>query len=125
MDDTFYELVIGNIDGSKLPDMSHFSVGVVTRAQAMQEEKAYKKLKVPNQVLSENKQAFQDAQMSDPKLEHIRRTADSGVVTKSRGLNRGKTKIVMKKKTCCIDNLLREISPHFNLLSRRVLERRF
>ena len=25
MDDTLYDLVIGNIDGSKLPDMSHFS----------------------------------------------------------------------------------------------------
>ena len=94
MDDTLYDLVIGNIDGSKLLDMSHFSVGVVTSAQAKQEEKAYKKLKVPNQILSENKQVFQDAQMSDPKLEHIRCRADSGVVTKSRGLNRGETKIV-------------------------------
>ena len=26
MDDTLYNLVIGNIDGSRLPDMSHFSV---------------------------------------------------------------------------------------------------
>ena len=25
MEDTLYDLVIGNIDGSKLPDMSHFS----------------------------------------------------------------------------------------------------
>ena len=25
MDDTLYDLVIGNIDGSKLPDMYHFS----------------------------------------------------------------------------------------------------
>ena len=47
-----YDLVIGNIDGFKVPDMSHFSVGVVTRAQAKQEEKAYKKLKVPDQILS-------------------------------------------------------------------------
>ena len=43
MDDTLYDFVIGNIDGSKLPDMSHFSSGVVIRAQAKQEEKAYKK----------------------------------------------------------------------------------
>ena len=34
MDDTLYDLVIGNIDGFRLPDMSHFSMGVVTRAQA-------------------------------------------------------------------------------------------
>ena len=46
-------MVIGNIDGSKLPDMSNFSVGVVTRAQAKQDEKAYKKLKVPDQILRE------------------------------------------------------------------------
>ena len=35
--------------------------------------------------------------MSDPKLEHIRRRADSGVVTKSRGLNRSETKIVKRR----------------------------
>ena len=43
MDDTLYDLVIGSIDGSKLPDMSHFSAAAVTTAQANQ-EKAYKKL---------------------------------------------------------------------------------
>ena len=84
MDDTLYDLVIGKVDGSRLPDMSHYSVGVVTRAQAKQDDKAYRKLKVPDQILSENKRAFQDAQMSDPKLGNIRRKADSGVVTKSR-----------------------------------------
>ena len=26
MDDTLYDLVIGNIDGSKLPNMSHFQL---------------------------------------------------------------------------------------------------
>ena len=35
--------------------------------------------------------------MSDPKLEHIKRKADSGVVTKSRGLNRGETRIIKKR----------------------------
>ena len=80
MDDTLYDLVIGNIDGSKLPNMSHFSVGVVTRAQTKQEEKTYKKLKVPDQILSEKKQAFQDAQMSDPRLEHIRLEPTRGLL---------------------------------------------
>ena len=37
MDNTLCDLVIGNIDSSKLPDICHFSVGVVTRAQAKQE----------------------------------------------------------------------------------------
>ena len=40
IDDTLYDLVIGNIDGSKPPDMSHFSAAAVTRAQTNQ-EKAY------------------------------------------------------------------------------------
>ena len=30
--DTLHDLVIGNIDGSKLPDMSHFSAAAVTRS---------------------------------------------------------------------------------------------
>ena len=67
MDDTLYDSVIGNIDGSKLPDMSHFSAGAVTKAQAKQDEKAFRKLGVPEQILRENKQAFQYVQMSDPK----------------------------------------------------------
>ena len=62
MDDTLYDWVIGSIDGSRLPDMSHFSVGVITRVQAKQ-GKVYRKLKVPDQILSENKEAFQDAQI--------------------------------------------------------------
>ena len=36
MEDTLYDLVIGNIDGSKLPDMSHFSAAAVTRYQGKQ-----------------------------------------------------------------------------------------
>ena len=38
MEDTLYDLVIENIDGSKLPDMSHFSAAAVTRSQAKQSE---------------------------------------------------------------------------------------
>ena len=40
MEDTLYDLAIGNIDGSKLPDMSHFSAAAVTRSQAKQNEDA-------------------------------------------------------------------------------------
>ena len=46
MEDTLYDLVIGNIDGSKLPEMSHFSAAAVTRSQAKQSENACRKLKV-------------------------------------------------------------------------------
>ena len=48
MGDIFYDLVIGNIAGSRLPDMSHFSVGVITRAQAKQDDKVYRTLKIPD-----------------------------------------------------------------------------
>ena len=34
MENTLYDVVIGNIDGSKLPDMSHFCAAVETRSQA-------------------------------------------------------------------------------------------
>ena len=43
MEDTLYDLVIGNIDGSKLPDMSHFAANVVTRSQAKKDKRTYKK----------------------------------------------------------------------------------
>ena len=57
MEDTLYDLVIGNIDGSKLPDMSHFSAAAVTRSQAKQSENACRKLKVPEQIINEDKEA--------------------------------------------------------------------
>lgn len=44
MEDTFYDLVIGNIDRSKLPDMSHFSAPAVTRSQVNQDENVYRNL---------------------------------------------------------------------------------
>ena len=97
MEDTLYDLVIGNIDGSKLPDMSHFSAATVTRSQAKQSENAYRKLKVPDQISNEDKKALKQAQATDPNLDSIRRRVDSGNITVSRGLNRGETKFVRKK----------------------------
>ena len=97
MEETLYDLVIGNIDGSKLPDMSHFSAAAVTRSQAKQSEKAYRKLKVPDQIINGDKEALKQAQSTDPKLESIRRRVDPENITVSRGLNRGETKFVRKK----------------------------
>ena len=97
MEDTLYDLVIGNIDGSKLPDMSHFSAAAVTRSQAKQSEKAYRKLKVPDQIINEDKGALKQAQATDPNLDSIRGRVESGSITVSRGLNRGETKFVRKK----------------------------
>ena len=97
MEDTLYDLVIGNIDGSKLPDMSHFSAAAVTRSQAKQSEKACRKLKVPDQIINEDKEALKQAQATDPNLGSIRRRVDFWNITVSRGLNRGETKFVRKK----------------------------
>ena len=97
MEDTLYDLVIGNIDGSKLPDMSHFSAAAVSRSQAKQSENACRKLKVPDQIINEDKEALKQAQATDPNLDSIRGRVESGSITVSRGLNRGETKFVRKK----------------------------
>ena len=97
MEDTLYDLVIGNIDESKLPDMSHFSAAAVTRSQAKQSKNAYRKLKVPEQIINEDKEALKQAQATDPNLDTIRGRVESGNITVSRVLNRGETKFVRKK----------------------------
>ena len=97
MEDTLYDLVIGNIDGSKLLDMSHFSAAAVTRSQAKQSENACRKLKVPDQIINEDKEALKQAQDADPNLDSIRGRVETRNITVSRGLNRGETKIVRKK----------------------------
>ena len=95
MKDTLHDLVIGNIDGSKLPDMSHISAAAVTRSQTRQSEMAFKK--IPGMIINENKEALKHAQANDPKLDIIRRRVESGDVTVSRGLHRAETKFIRKK----------------------------
>ena len=97
MQDTLYDLVIGNIDESKLPEMSHFSAAFVTRSQAKQSENAYRKLEVPDQIINEDKEALKQAQATDPNLDSIRGRVESGNITVSRGLKRGKTMFVRKQ----------------------------
>ena len=77
--------------------MSHFSAAAVTRSQAKQSEKAYRKLKVPDQIIHEDKKALKQAQATDPNLASIRGRVESGNITVIRGLNRGETKFVRKK----------------------------
>ena len=62
-EDTLYDIVIDNIDGSKLPDVSHFSTAAVTRSQS---EKANRKLKVLDQIIDGDKEALKQAQATDP-----------------------------------------------------------
>ena len=59
MEDTLCDLVIGNIDGSKLRDMSHLSAATVTRFQAKQSENACRKL--ADQIINEDKEALKQA----------------------------------------------------------------
>ena len=73
MEDNLYDLIIGNIDGLKLPDMSHFVASLVTRSQAKKDECVYKKLKVPDQIISSDRKAIKADQASDPKLLNIRK----------------------------------------------------
>ena len=77
--------------------MSHFSAAAVTRSQAKQSENACRKLKVPDQIINEDKEALKQAQAADPNLDSIRKRVESRNITVSRGLNRGETKFVRKK----------------------------
>ena len=97
MEDTLYDLVIGNINGSKLPDMSHFAASIVTRSQGKKDKLTYKKLKVPDQIINSDRNAIELDQASDPKLSNIRKRVELGNVTVSRGIHRGETKFIMKK----------------------------
>ena len=97
MEDTVYDLVIGKFDGSKLPDMSHFSAAAVSSSQENQSETTYRKLKVPDKIINEDKEALKQANATDPNLDSIRNRVESGNITVSRGLNRVETKPLRKK----------------------------
>ena len=86
MNDTLYDLVIGNIDGSKLPDVSHFCAAIETRSQAKQSKKKYRELKVPDQIINEDKEALKKAQ------EH--ETLMSGLLGTKKTLDRGEAEFV-------------------------------
>ena len=72
MEDTLFDLVIGNIDGSKLRDMSHLAASQVTRLQE-KNERVIKKLKVPDQIISGDRKVIETDQVLDPKLSNIRK----------------------------------------------------
>ena len=56
--------------------MSHFSATANTRSQTKQCEKAYRKPKVPDQIINGDKEALKQAQATYPKLDSIRRRVD-------------------------------------------------
>ena len=100
MDNPLYDLVVGNVDGSKLPDMSHFTVAQVTTRAQSEERKgkndAKAKMKVPDQVLGVSKDEFRMSQESDPKLKLARELVESGEVRVIRGKKKAQVKFVRK-----------------------------
>ena len=95
IDDPAHDLVIGNIEGSKFPDMTHFSSGVVNKKRSKKSRKD-RKVKVADKFIRQNRQELCLKQASDAKLADIRRKVESGSVTKSRSFSSGETKFIRR-----------------------------
>ena len=96
IDDPAHDLVIGNIEGSKFPDMTHFSSGVVKNKQSRKDRRKKRKVKVADKFIRQNRQELVLKQASDAKLADIRRRVESGSVTKSRSFSSGETKFIRR-----------------------------
>ena len=96
IDDPAHDLVIGNIEGSKFPDMTHFSSGVVKNKQSRQDRRKNRKVKVADKFIRQHRQELVLTQASDSKLKEIRRRVESGSVTKSRSFSSGETKFIRR-----------------------------
>ena len=93
IDDPAHDLVIGNIEGSKFPDITHFSSGVVNKKRSKKSRKD-RKVKVIDKFIRQNRQELVLKQASDAKLADIRQRVESGSVTKSRSFSSGETKLI-------------------------------
>ena len=96
IDDPAHDLVIGNIEGSKFPDMTHFSSGVVKNKQSRKDRRKNRKVKVADKFIRQHRQELCMKQASDAKLAEIRRRVESGSVTKSRSFSSGETKFIRR-----------------------------
>ena len=96
IDDPAHDLVIGNIEGSKFPDMTHFSSGVVKNKQSRKDRRKNRKVKVADKFIRQHRQEILMKQASDAKLADIRRRVESGSVTKSRSFSSGETKFIRR-----------------------------
>ena len=56
IDDPAHDLVIGNIEGSKFPNMTHFSSGVVKNQQSRKDRRKNRKVKVADKFIRQNRQ---------------------------------------------------------------------
>ena len=95
IDDPAHDLVIGNIEGSKFPDMTHFSSGVVNKKKSKKSRRD-RKVKVADKFIRQHRQELCMMQASDAKLADIRRRVESGSVTKSRSFSSGETKFIRR-----------------------------
>ena len=97
IDDPAHDLVIGNIEGSKFPDMTHFSSGVGKNKQSRSKKsRKDRKVKVADKFIRQHRQELCMMQASDAKLADIRRRVESGSVTKSRSFSTGETKFIRR-----------------------------
>ena len=96
IDDPAHDLVIGNVEGSKFPDITHFSSGVVENKQSRKDRRKNRKVKVVDKFIRQNRQELVLKQASDVKLKEIRRRVESGSVTKSRSFSSGETKFIRR-----------------------------
>ena len=96
IDDPAHDLVIGNIEGSKFPDMTHFSSGVNRKSQSRKDRRQNRKVKVADKFIRQNRQELVLKQASDIKLKEIRRRVESGSMTKSRSFSSGETKFTRR-----------------------------
>ena len=95
IDDPAHDLVIGNIEGSKFPDMTHFSSGVVNKKRSKKSRKD-RKVKWADKFIRQHRQELCMMQASDAKLADIRRRVESGSVTKGRSFSSGETKFIRR-----------------------------
>ena len=96
IDDPAHDLVIGNIEGSEFPDMTHFSSGVVKNKQSRKDRRKNRKVKVADKFIRQNRQELVLKQASDVKMKEIRRRVESGCVTKSHSFSSGETKFIRR-----------------------------
>ena len=95
IDDPAHDLVIGNIEGSKFPDMTHFSSGV-NRNKSSKKSRKNRKVKVADKFIRQHRQELVLKQASDIKLREIRRRVESGSVTKGHSFSSGETKFIRR-----------------------------
>ena len=99
MQNPVYDLIMGNIEGARLPGEPdpnwQLVQAVETRAQKKEEAKSYRKLKVPEHLQIEcTPEEMKKAQQEDSSLKNVREMIQSGDEKISKG---GKSVFVTKK----------------------------